>query len=312
MWRAMSSLCEPSPPAMRTSPLCSRQRRVGIERAGDERLLQPGGAVLLERRQARCRGRQVMTPDGAGVDEDDPVVAEPLARGRDLLGVLRHAAQPVRSPAELGRDVALVADALRLGQRLRRRISEQDGGIGQARLGALIPQELVDRRLEAAAEQIPHGDVDAGEGVRRLQEIEAVGADEIADAVDIGNRRRGSARARSRAPVCRRCATWGRRGWRWRPAARPRTRPSRRTAPLAAGPAADPGCRRRCRAPPASTGSRNRPPRSAFLVNLLLRVVLWARTVSGWEALAGLTWDSQNPRSDALAGVARSFHHRPV
>ena len=128
-----------------------------------------------------------MTPDGAGVDEDDPVVADPLSRRGDLLGVLRHAASPVRSPAELGRNVALVADAPRLGQRLRRGVSEQDGGIGQARLGALIPQELVDRRLETATEQIPHGDVDAGEGVRRLQDILAVGANEIADAVDIGH-----------------------------------------------------------------------------------------------------------------------------
>ena len=215
-----------------------------------------------------------MPPDGASVDEDDPLVAESLSRGRDLLGVLRHAAQSVRSPAELGRNVALLADAPCLGQRLRRRIPEQDGRIGQARLGALIPQELVDRCLETASEQIPHGDVDAGEGVRRLQEIEAVGADQIADAVDVGDVVERSVRGRSRAPVCRHYATWGRRGWRWRPTARPHTRPSRRTAPLAAGPAIGPGCRRRCRAPPASTGSRNRPPRSPLLVNLLLRIVL--------------------------------------
>jgi hypothetical protein len=51
----------------------------------------------------------------------------------------------------------------------------------------LIPQELVNRRLEAAPEQVPHGDVDAGEGVLRLQEIKAVGADQITDSVNIGN-----------------------------------------------------------------------------------------------------------------------------
>src|SRR5687768_17068534 len=102
-----------------------------------------------------------MSPDGTGVDEDDPLVTEPLPRGGNLLGVLRHTAQPVRSPAELGRDVALFTNAPRLGLRLRRRVPEQDGRIGQAWLGALIPQELVDRRLETASEQIPHGDVDA-------------------------------------------------------------------------------------------------------------------------------------------------------
>src|SRR5829696_9245828 len=128
-----------------------------------------------------------MIPDGAGVDEDDPLLAESLARGRNLRGVLGHATQPVRTPAELGRDVPRVADALRLGQRLSRRISEQDGRVGQAWLGALISQELVDRRLKTATEQIPHGDVNAGEGVGCLQEIEAVGADEIADSVDIDN-----------------------------------------------------------------------------------------------------------------------------
>ena len=95
--------------------------------------------MLLKRWQARCRRLQVMSPDGAGVDEDDPLVAQPLPRGRHLLGVLRHASQAVRTPAELGRDVALLADAPRLGQRLRRGIPEQDGRIGQARLGALIP-----------------------------------------------------------------------------------------------------------------------------------------------------------------------------
>src|SRR5215208_1931844 len=128
-----------------------------------------------------------MSPDRAGINEDDPLVAQPLARGGDLLGVFRHAAQPVRPPAELGRDVALLADAARLGQRLRRGIPEQDGRIGQTRLGTLIPQELVDRRLEATSEEIPYGDVDPGEGVLGLQEIEAIGADEIADAIDIGN-----------------------------------------------------------------------------------------------------------------------------
>ena len=237
--------------------------------------------MLMKRWKTRCRGRYVMIPDGAGVDEDDPLFAEPLARGRDLRGVLRHATQPVRTPAELGRDVPLVADASRLGQRLSRRISEQDGRIGQAWLGALIPQELVDRRLEAATEQIPHRDVNPGEGVGCLQEIEAVGADEIADAVDIGNVVEGL----PKDGVAHRFAGAVRHG---------------------ADEAGDGDQRRGLTLAPPDVRSRLQPdqqqilaavadvehlrhrqvveidrPRSAFRVNLLLRVVPWARTVSG-------------------------------
>src|SRR4029077_7534589 len=63
----------------------SGESAIGVEGAADERLLEPMRAELDERGQPGFRRRQVVDPDGAGVDQHDAVRPETLACRRQLI-----------------------------------------------------------------------------------------------------------------------------------------------------------------------------------------------------------------------------------
>ena len=78
------------------------QRPIGPKRTRGERLLEPGRARRLERRQPLRGALDVVDEDLPGIDQQDRVRAEPFARGGEMLGVLRGRTAPDRAPAELG------------------------------------------------------------------------------------------------------------------------------------------------------------------------------------------------------------------
>src|SRR2546423_8003304 len=99
---------------------CSRARReclVRAQGAGDERFLQPEDIAGLERGQTFCGFLNVVTPYGAGIDEKHAIGTETLARGVDLVGILRNAAAAIRAPAELRRPKARMNNLPGLAQR---------------------------------------------------------------------------------------------------------------------------------------------------------------------------------------------------
>jgi hypothetical protein len=101
---------QPSPPAICT---------------GDERLLEPDDASLLERGQPGRRGVDVVAKHGAGVDEQNAVGPEPGAGSANLLRILLDRAAAIRPPAELRRLDAGSGRPLSLGKRLGRIVAEE-------------------------------------------------------------------------------------------------------------------------------------------------------------------------------------------
>jgi hypothetical protein len=157
---------QPSPPAIFTLP--------------------PIAASLLERGQPGRRGRDVVAKHGAGVDEQNAVGPEPGAGSANLLRILLDRAAAIRPPAELRRLDAGSGRPLSLRKRLGRIVAEELRRIGRLRKGLLHAQKGVDRRGLLLAEEVPEGDVDAGERVVGLQQVEAVAADECRDPPDVG------------------------------------------------------------------------------------------------------------------------------
>ena len=104
---ATKNVCAPSPPASRTEPACVRDLAIGGERARDKGLFQPGRAALVEHRQHLARAFHVVHPDRARVDQQDALLAQPLARGAHVVLVLLHRALAKGPPAKLGRAIAL-------------------------------------------------------------------------------------------------------------------------------------------------------------------------------------------------------------
>ena len=80
---------------------------------------------------------------------------------------------------------ARLAGGFGLGFRLRRGLAEELRGIGELGRGALVAEQAPDRLAPRLAERIPERDLDAGEGMRRLQQIHAVELHRGADARDI-------------------------------------------------------------------------------------------------------------------------------
>ena len=157
-------------------------RRVGVLHEG---LLEPGRLALAQDSGA-CRGRlEILAEDGAGVDEQDPVVADRLARREHLLDIVLHRAPAERTPAELDGPEARGLRRAALRERLRRRVAEERRCVGRLRVRALVSEQLPDGRLLAPAEQVPERDVDAREQVIGLQQVEALRAHEIADVADV-------------------------------------------------------------------------------------------------------------------------------
>ena len=68
-----------------------------------ERLLQPHDPCCRDCRQPLGAARDILTPDLAGIGQQDPVRAQPCASSKKLIGIGGQAATPERSPAELQR-----------------------------------------------------------------------------------------------------------------------------------------------------------------------------------------------------------------
>ena len=242
----MWTLCAPSPPASLTLLAAPRERAVGLERAGLERLLEPERAGFLQRRQraaaAASTSSMKICPTSTSRMPSGPspsraamkLVAIRPRRCRGRSGPSRTCRRESRSPRE----------TLRALQRLLRRVAEQHRGVGQLRDATRRSRAAPDRLAAHPPEQIPQRDLDAREGVGGLQQVHAVVLDRSRRCGRCRPVRRASARAPRRRRAGRRRATSGRRRRRWRQAARPRIRPSRRARRRRRrAPAAHPGCR---------------------------------------------------------------------
>jgi len=65
-----------------------------------------------------------------------------------------------------------------LGKRLLRGVAEQLRRVRQRSADALIAEQLMDRRIELLPHQVPQRDIDPGQRVIGLQQVEAVGPHE--------------------------------------------------------------------------------------------------------------------------------------
>ena len=73
-----------------TAGHCDRLRPVpqlgiGLQCASGERLLEPGRAVPFEGRQTGGGGIDILAEDLAGIDQEDAIRAEPLARRVEMI-----------------------------------------------------------------------------------------------------------------------------------------------------------------------------------------------------------------------------------
>ena len=77
------------------------ERVIGVEGAGDERLLEPGRGGGRQRRQARHRRLDIVDPHRAGVDQQDAVRPQTGARRLQLRGIVVHRAGAERPPSRI-------------------------------------------------------------------------------------------------------------------------------------------------------------------------------------------------------------------
>lgn len=170
-----------------------RQAGVIVEVIAGERLFQPQDARCLERGQTPrglLHGIFGLGPDRPGVDHQQHVPSGFLA-GKFQMGDVRLKIAAVAAPAQLDRPEAPAHGFRHIGLGLFRRLAEQHGGIGGLGQGAVIAQQAVDGSLLFFPQQVPKGDIDAGQRVRRLEQVKAVGLDLAADAQDVGGRIHG-------------------------------------------------------------------------------------------------------------------------
>jgi hypothetical protein len=73
---------------------------IGSQRAGHERFFQPQCAAVFQRLQTLFRYSDIIDPDGTGIDQQNTVVTQTLARCMQLVGVGGNIAMTERSPAE--------------------------------------------------------------------------------------------------------------------------------------------------------------------------------------------------------------------
>jgi hypothetical protein len=158
---------------------------VGVEGAGDEGLFEPHGMDAPQRLQPRRGGGHVFNPDCSRVHQKHRVVAESLPRGEKLFDVVGDGAFAEGAPTELGGAVAVAGDLSGPVVGLLGAVAEKLGGVRGLGIGAVVAEQLVHRDLALAGEQVPQGDVNAGERVVGLQQVEAVVADEVADPADV-------------------------------------------------------------------------------------------------------------------------------
>ena len=164
-----------------------RESSVGAIGIFHERLLEPGRAALAQDRSAHSRRLEVLAEDGAGVDQQDAVVADRLARRDDLVDVVLHGSATEGTPAELDGSEPRGAGCATLRQGLGRRVAEERRCVRRLGVRALVAEQLPDGCLLTPAEQVPERHVDAREDVIGLQQVEALRAHEVADAADVGS-----------------------------------------------------------------------------------------------------------------------------
>ena len=127
---------------------------IGRERSGREGLLQPGRAVALERRQPPRRRLEIGAEDLAGIDQQDAVGAEALARRVELRDIGLERAGAERAPAELDRAEAFGPRRAAAGQRLRRAVAEQLRGVRGLVERPGIAEQAPDRLAPRLADQV--------------------------------------------------------------------------------------------------------------------------------------------------------------
>src|SRR4051794_34993317 len=144
-----------------------RQLGVGLVLVGQEGLLEPEDIVhLLQLAGDADRALRVVDVPVAGVDQDRDGAGSGLDRRGRELDVLRRVLAE-RSPAELDRGEALVAEPTDALAHLRRVVRHQHRGV-RAHLVALLRAEQLAHRLALRlALDVPERDVDAADRVQR-------------------------------------------------------------------------------------------------------------------------------------------------
>ena len=165
-----------------------RQGAIFLIGMGQERFFQPGCLYLGQHGQAQGRRLDIVAPDLSGINQQDPVGAEALARGVQLICIGGQRAAPERPPAAFDRPEPRRNGSARGGQSFVWIIAEQHRGIGCLGIGTLVAQHPPDRFPPHPAEHVPHRHFDAGKGMRGLQQIHAVQFEIRRDQGDIGGR----------------------------------------------------------------------------------------------------------------------------
>ena len=151
-----------------------------------KRLLEPDRTGGFESWQSRLGGSNVLTPDLADIDKQDAVRPKAFARGLEMIGIVLHGAASDRAPSEFHRREIIPPRLLGASQCLLRRVTEELRRIWRFLVRRGVAEELPDRRIPGLSKNVPHGHLDAREGVGRLQQVHAVILDLRGDPGDIG------------------------------------------------------------------------------------------------------------------------------
>ena len=107
------------------------ERAIGLVGAAMKRLFQPGRLNRLQKRQAGLGGGDVLAPNLPGVDQQNAVRPDPLARRGELVGIILQREAAERTPAAFDRAEAGLSRGAAEFQRLLRAVAEKLRGIGR-------------------------------------------------------------------------------------------------------------------------------------------------------------------------------------
>jgi hypothetical protein len=127
----------------------------------------------------------IVVPDRACVDQQKSIGPQPFSRRHKMVGVLGNSAQPDGAPPEFGRPIPSLPHCPPFGQCGLWAFPKEHRRIGQFGKGVWVAQQFPDRFVQPFAQQIPECNIDSGEHVSALQQIQAVGTDQVADAIDV-------------------------------------------------------------------------------------------------------------------------------
>ena len=178
MWK----LCAASPPAMRDLRLRLPSSRIGLEAPPLKGSSNQTAPVALERGQARGGSLDVLAEDLAGIDEQHAVLAQSFARGVEMVFssfTCRGRTDPSRT---WRRESRRGAGVLRPRNVSSRRVAEKLRRVGDLGKGLGVAEQAPDRFAAGFAQHVPERHLDAGPGVRGLQEIHAVVGEPSGDA----------------------------------------------------------------------------------------------------------------------------------